>query len=233
MKKITYIILLVQLTIVLAACSRRGDTGDRGPSGTLGPNGAIGMQGPTGPQGPVGPAGPVGPIGPQGAAGIANVTYSGWATSTAVSWVTTNANFYGARFIYDRAAPGITANIMNQGVVLAYIRTIPGGVTAAQVAQLPFRIRGGTGSISHHLDYSLNAAGNLRFLYKFNGASGAYTTATLGTVETRYILISGTMAGSRFISGPVAGYDIAQIKAMEYNQVLSLFNIPENGSNEK
>ncbi len=233
MKKITYIILLVQLTIVLAACSRRGDTGDRGPTGTIGPNGAIGLQGPTGPQGPIGPAGPAGPAGPQGSAGIANVTYSSWATSTAASWVTTNAAFYGAQNIYDRAAPGVTTNIINQGVVLAYIRNIPGGTPAGQIAQLPYRIRGGTGIISHQLDFSLNAAGNLRFLYKFNGASGAYTTAALGVVETRYILISGTLAGSRFISGPAAGYDIAQIKALEYNQVLSIFNIPENGSNEK
>lgn len=233
MKKITYIILLVQLTIVLAACSRRGETGDRGPIGTTGPNGAIGLQGPTGPQGPIGPAGPAGPAGPQGSAGIANVTYSGWATSTAANWVTTNANFYGAQFIYDRAAPGVTANIMNQGVVMAFIRSIPGGITAATTAQLPYRIRGGTGIISHQIDFSLNAAGNIRFFYKYNGATGAYTTATLGTVETRYILISGTLVGTRFISGPATGYDIAQIKALEYEQVLSIFKIPENGSNEK
>ncbi len=65
------------------------------------------------------------------------------------------------------------------------------------------------------------------------GASGAYTATTLGAVETRYILIPGTLSGGRFVSGPAAGYDIAQIKSLEYEQVLSIFNIPENGSNDK
>lgn len=229
MKKIYHILLLVQLVVVLAACSRRGDTGDRGPQGPAGGVGLVGPQGPRGPQGSVGPAGLPGPQGPQGAPAVIGVTYSGWAASTAANWVTTGANFYGALNIYDRAAPGVTAAIRDQGITLAFIR----GLNATQVAQLPYRQHAASGIDAHQIDYSLNAVGNIRFFYKYNGAAGAFTTAVLGAVETRYILISGLQAGARIISGPAAGYEVSQIKNMSYEQVLSIFKIPENGSNEK
>ncbi len=229
MKKIYHILLLVQLIVVLAACSRKGDTGDRGQQGPAGGVGLVGPQGPRGPQGSVGPAGPQGVQGPQGTPATIGVTYSSWVVSTAAAWVTTGANFYGALNIYDRAATGVTAGIRDQGVTLAFIR----GLNATQVAQLPYRQHTATGIDAHQVDYSLNAVGNIRFFYKYNGAAGAFTTTVLGAIETRYVLIPGLTAGSRIVSGPAAGYEVSQIKNMSYEQVLSIFKIPANGSNEK
>jgi hypothetical protein len=229
MKKIYHILLIAQLMVVAAACSRKGDTGDRGPQGPIGGTGLVGPQGPTGPQGSVGPAGPQGLQGPQGTPAIINVTYSSWVASGAASWVTTGANFYGALNIYDRAAAGVTATIRDQGITLAFIR----GLNATQVAQLPYRQQGTAGIDAHQIDYSINAVGNMRFFYKYNGATGAFTTAVLGAIETRYVLIPGLTSGSRIVSGPAAGYDVNQIKNMSYEQIRNIFNIPENGSNEK
>jgi hypothetical protein len=229
MQKIYHILLIAQLIIVVAACSRKGDTGDRGPQGPIGGAGLVGPQGPTGPQGSVGPAGLPGATGPQGTPATIGVTYSSWAASGAANWVTTDANFYGAVNVYNRAAAGVTAGIRDQGVTLAFIR----GLNTTQVAQLPYRQHTATGIDAHQIDYSLNAVGNIRFFYKYNGATGAFTTAVLGAIETRYILIPGLTAGSRIVSGPAAGYDVSQIKNMSYEQIRSIFNIPENGSNEK
>jgi hypothetical protein len=47
------------------------------------------------------------------------------------------------------------------------------------------------------------------------------------------VLIPGLIAGGRFTSGPAAGYSMAQLKEMSYQQVSALFAIPENGTNEK
>lgn len=216
---------------VLASCSRRGDTGDRGPNGAQGAAGPAGPAGVTGPQGPTGPVGPTGPTGPQGSAGVTNATYSAWVT-VGTGWTATGADFYGAKLLYDRSAPGVTSNIINQGIVLAYIRNIPG--TGVQIAPLPFRLQTGVDALAHQFDFSLPAAGGtIRFFYKFNGLPvNAWGPESIAFAETRYILIPGTVAG-RIVSGAAAGYTVEQIKSMSYAQVIALFNIPANGSNEK
>ena len=231
MKKISILIILLQVAIFISSCSRRGDTGDRGATGPQGPSGAVGLVGLTGPQGPIGPIGATGPVGAQGAAGVTNVTYSSWAISGEANWTTTNIALYGARFVYDRTAPGITSTIMSNGVVLAFARSVP-TLPASNTAQLPMRIQTGTGINFHEISYIMNIGGNLRFLYKHNSTT-PYTTAQLGTVETRYIIIPGTSLGGKMVSGPAAGYTVDQIKALSYEQVKSMFNIPETGSNEK
>lgn len=231
MKKISILIIVLQITIIISSCSRRGDTGDRGPTGINGPIGPQGNQGITGPQGPTGPMGATGPQGLQGNAGVTNVTYSAWSTSGSSNWGTTNITLYGARFIHDRAAPGITTTVISNGVVLAFVRTVPTFPTS-NISQLPLRIQTGTGVVFHEISFILNIAGNLRFLYKHNSTL-PYTSAQLGTVETRYIIIPGTSLGGKMISGPAIGYTIDQIKALTYEQVQSMFNIPDAGSNEK
>src|SRR5262245_28032284 len=77
-----------------------------------------------GPQGPAGPQGVAGPVGPAGPTGTANVIYSPWFV-TGSGWTATGASIYGARFLFDRAASGITQTIMDQGVVLGYIKGEP------------------------------------------------------------------------------------------------------------
>ncbi len=232
MKKIYLALLMFSTLLTFESCSRRGETGDRGPSGTMGPTGAIGMQGPTGPQGPVGPAGPQGVAGPQGAAGITNVTYSNWSVSGSANWTTANTTTYGARFTYDRPSPGITASIMDNGVVLIYARAV-NGIPATDVVSLPYRSRTGTGGISTDIiDFILNAAGNIRYMYKHSAAT-PFTAAQLGTLESRYIIIPGTIAGGRMSSGPASGYFVDELRNMKYNQICALFSISENGSTVK
>ncbi len=233
MKKLFISLSLLSISfLALESCSRTGDTGDVGPAGAQGANGPVGPQGLTGPQGPVGATGPMGPAGPQGAPGAVGATYSAWSASGAANWTATGANLYGARFLYDRSAPGVTTAIMAQGIVVCYARAIP-ALPATDVALLPYRVRSGSGGlVAHAIDFALNAAGNIRFLYK-SSTTTPFTTAQLGIVETRYILIPGTQSGGRIISGPAAGYTLDQIKSMEYNQLTALFNIPDNGTNEK
>lgn len=233
MKNIYIALLMFSALLTFESCSRRGDTGDRGPTGTTGPNGAVGMQGPTGPQGPVGPAGPQGIAGPQGSgAGITNVIYSSWVVSGSANWTTANITTYGARLTYDRPAPGITAAIMDNGVVLIYARAVI-GTPATDVVSLPYRSRILTGGISTNIiDFILNASGNIRYMYK-HSATSPYTAAQLGTLESRYIIIPGTISGGRMSSGPASGYSVDELRTMKYNQICSLFSISENGSTIK
>lgn len=233
MKKIIFSLLLISITILsFESCSRKGDTGDRGAQGIQGPVGSQGNQGITGPQGPQGLQGPVGPQGPQGAAGVTNITYSAWLASTAANWSNSGVTTYGATFLYNRNAAGVTTAIMDNGVVLCYARNIQ-GIPATDVMLLPYRSRITTnGFTAHVIDYILSGVGNIRFLYKHSSTS-PFTQAQLGTLETRYILISGTVSGGRLVNGPAAGYSVDQLKGMEYNQIIDLFKIPASGTNEK
>lgn len=231
MKKISILIIVLQISIIISSCSRRGDTGDRGATGPQGANGPTGIQGITGPQGPTGPQGVTGPQGLPGAAGVTDVIYSSWLTSGAANWGTINIALYGARFIYDRTAPGITNAVISNGVVLAFARTVP-TFPASNISQLPLRIQTGVGINFHEISFIMNIAGNLRFLYKHNSTT-PYITSQLGTVETRYIIIPGTSLGGKMVSGPAAGYTVDQIKALTYEQAQLMFNIPDTGSNEK
>jgi hypothetical protein len=53
------------------------------------------------------------------------------------------------------------------------------------------------------------------------------------SLEYRYVLIPGLVAGGRFSSGPLAGYTVSQIKSLSYQQLIDLLRIPANGSNTK
>lgn len=235
MRKLTLAIASLFLSVLIFSSCGKGDTGAVGPQGITGPAGGTGAQGPAGPQGPTGPVGPQGPQGipgPVGPAGpVQTVTYSSWLLTGAANWVTTGASTYSADFVYNRTAPGITTTLSDQGIVLAYIKGIPGLGTAGanQVAQLPYSDV--TSSYIDLYDFIIPAAGTLRFMYKNDAFP--WGTATLGAMSTRYVFIAGTVSGGRITSGAAAGYSVDQIKSMSYEQVKALFNIPENGSNEK
>ncbi len=66
--------------------------------------------------------------------------------------------------------------------------------------------------------------------FSFDGLGNSITPSSR---EYRYIIIPGAVSGGRLISGPAAGYTIAQLKGMSYSQVSSMFKIPANGSNER
>lgn len=192
------LLLALTLSILLFAC--RGKKGDPGPTGPVGP------QGPQGVQGPI---------------GTANVIYSAWFTPTA--WTTPGLSSSSASF--DRNAPGITATVISQGTVLAYVQlTGDGGATRP----LPTTVNISP-SIIFQINYLIPGAGTLRFTT--HDLQGTFTPLT--TNQFRYVIIPGGVSGGRFTSGPAAGYSVDQIKSMSYQQVKEMFAIPDDGSNEK
>ena len=185
-------------------------------------------EGPAGPAGPAGPQGIAGPTGPQGQIGNANVIYSPWFL-TGTGWTATGAVDYGAQFLFNRSAPGITQTIMDQGVVLGYIKGEPNTPTVStQVFQLPYGVGIGFGFVDFY-ELVLNAPGNIRFLYK---SDTPWTAAELAPISFRYIIIPGGIAGGRIANGSAQSYSQAQLKAMSYEEVIKLFNIPADGQNE-
>jgi hypothetical protein len=212
MRKFSSLSLLVLAISFLASCTKEG------------PEGPIGA---TGPQGPPGAPGAPGAPGTPGA-GI--TTYSAWYTTVAADWVTSAPlGQYVAAFRFDRNAPGITQAIMDNGVVLAYVKNwrVFGFPRATETAQMPYLA---DVDFMDYYDYVIPAPGTLRHLYKSLAPWGA---ADLAGTQFRYILISGSVAGGRGVDSEVTygGYTLDQLKSMSYEEVAAAFQIPENGSN--
>jgi hypothetical protein len=191
-----------------------------------GPEGPVGA---TGPQGATGSTGPAGAAGPQGAQGQTTVTYSPWFL-TGAGWTATGAGTYLARFLFDRASTVITQTIMDQGLVLGYIKGEPNAPTlSTQTFSLPYSIGNGAGFLDQY-ELVLNAPGNVRFLYK---SDAPWTAAQLAVISFRYVVIPGSVAGGRGVNSVTTyeGYTAEQLKAMSYSQVKTLFNLPDDGTN--
>jgi hypothetical protein len=225
--------LLLLGALIFSSCKK--ETGATGPQGLQGIPGGVGPQGPQGAAGPQGVTGPIGPVGPAGPAGASsNVIYSGWIPSRVsvgtTLWTATGAATYGARGIFDVTAPSITSTIMSQGVVLAYQRGVF-NMTAALIFPLPnSETISTTGAFNDYYDFVIPAAGSIRFLYK---SQSPWTLTTIATTEFRYVVLPGSVSGSRVISGPASGYNMNDLKRMPYHEVLEKFNIPASGSNAR
>lgn len=206
-----------------------GATGTNGATGATGPQGATGVTGPQGPTGAIGATGPQGPIGatgPQGPVGSANVIYSSW--FTIADWADTTLLLSGAVTRGIRNVSSLTQVIIDNGVILTYLRQA--GTNTSGPNLLPFNCVA-CGVLGNPLVIgALPQPAKIIFYNSFfNGSLGIAITAA----ELRYILVPGGVVGGRFTSGPAAGYTVAQVKAMSYAQVSSIFNIPQNGTNER
>src|ERR1044072_373500 len=84
-------------------------------------------EGPAGPQGAAGPQGPAGAAGSAGPAGSANVIYSTWFLTGSAGWDTVGANTsrYGAYAIYDKGVADVTQAVIDNGIVLGYMKGDP------------------------------------------------------------------------------------------------------------
>lgn len=170
-------------------------------------------EGPAGPAGPQGAAGPTGPTGPQGQTGTANVIYSAWFL-TGTGWTATGANTYGAQFLFDKATTSITQTIMDQGVVLGFIKGEPNTPSiSSQVFQLPYGVGVGYGFFDQY-ELILNAPGNIRFLYK---SDSPWSAAQLASISFRYIIIPGAVPGGR----------MRDPRTMTYHEICEAYGIPE------
>ena len=130
------------------------------------------------------------------------------------------------RFIV--AAPSLTSAVINQGVVLAYMRSpaIGNGTLglpwtyatgAGQFAQADFRMD--VNKIVYFVWVPLNAAAPIPF-----GAIG-------GPAQFRYVIIPGGVGGGRSAekSAEIKGaiYTESELKSMSYQQICQLLNIPQ------
>jgi hypothetical protein len=195
-----------------------------------------GPEGPAGATGAQGPAGAAGTPGTPGAPGAGVTTYSPWFTTVAADWQDSYAPPYWALWGFQKAAPGVTQAIMDNGVVLAYMKnwTYYDDVTdgplknANTVVQLPYKV---DIDFQDLYDYAIPAPGTIDFLYK-SGFQTWFDTDIAGT-SFRYVIIPGSVAGGKSPnSGPTfEGYTKDQLKAMTYEQVAAIFKIPATGSN--
>ncbi len=234
------------VALFLFSCSK-GDKGATGPAGIQGPQGLQGPQGTIGGSGPVGPAGSVGVVGPTGPAAAApSVLYSSWSTVT--NWVAVS-NGTNSVHTASRTTPALTAAAVAQNVVLLFMKDVPlvkatiaGGtlIKNPDVVLLPYSevsyvtLSGTNYSIINEYSGAFNVPGTVTLTYKV-GAVGFFNVAGLNSanIQFRYVMIASGISGGRFTNGPAAGYTVQQIKQMNYVQIAALFNIPENGSNEK
>jgi hypothetical protein len=223
-------LLLLAITFIAVNCTKEGPEGPAGATGPQGPPGTGGGAGPAGPAGPGGPAGPAGPAGPQGPAGTANVTYSAWFTPDQNGgWVDTTINGVATQKKFNKSAPGATLAMLNTGVVISYMKLNPDGAGGAttSIRQLPYA---NPGTATEY--FPLHYVGSITYAHVSTGNPGVAVGASSGALEFRYVLIPGAVAGGRMMSGPAAGYQVAQLQSMSYQDVCSTFDIPANGSNE-
>jgi hypothetical protein len=116
-------IFFLAITVIVAGCSKDGDTGPAGPAG---------------PPGPAGPAGSAGVPGAQGAPGTANVIYSAWLTPDfeADTFRTAGNVLDTAGFFTDIAAPKLDLAILDRGEIKVYVNA--GDAADPLVFPLPY-----------------------------------------------------------------------------------------------
>lgn len=152
-----------------------------------------------GPEGPAGVQGTKGDTGAKGDPGTANVIYSPW--RAAGTW--TKGVFNGVEKSYvDIAAPAVSTDILNQGVVMVYVRL---QTDIQNIYPLPYLVK--AFFTEEQLDFSLRP-----------GVIRIWSTSSVpptSTNEFRYVIIPGGQAG-RF-SG----------ETLSYEQVKEWYNLPD------
>jgi hypothetical protein len=223
MRKMRVLSLTLFAFLFIVGCTKEGPQGPQGatgPQGAPGTSGGSGAVGPAGPAGPTGPQGPVGPTGPQGPAGTANVIYSSWFAASTLTWADSTHTDLGTISRGNRAAPGVTAAVIDNGVVLSYYRDAATGVIT-----LPYTF-GTTANLRQY--NSILKTGTITY-FVANLTTGS-ASGVVPTGEFRYVIIPGSVAGSRTMS-TANRFTPEQLQSMTYAQIAKLYNIPPNGSN--
>jgi hypothetical protein len=182
-------------------------------------------KGKDGPQGPQGPQGAQGPQGPQGPIGAANVTYSAWFRPTNY----TTAMIFGIRnFTHDEAAPAITQEILDKGVVITFGKLLGYNASiwpANQVATLPITITYIQGATQEDTWSARASVGTLQI--RFTNSANIYTSIATAH-EFRYVIIPGGQGlGSMDPRLIMIREQITNGQAVDYRTLCDLINIPE------
>ena len=204
MKKLSFLSLCFSVALLFASCTKEGPMGPAGPQGTQGT------------QGPAGANGTDGTHGTQGPAGSANVIYSNWSDS-AMTWSVDTVNNVPLRTA-SLTATSVNQEIIDRGVVLVYGRTVDGDVHS-----LPAMLHGtdGTNIFRFALRVGSIALSHSRLV------NTGFQSPAAQDVRFRYVIVPGGTASSRIASGAAAGYTAAQLQAMSYDQIVTLFRIPK------
>ncbi len=132
-------------------------------------------------------------------------------------------------------APSLTQAVLNNGILLVYglnSGTItPTPANASAVVSLPYDFSGSPFGIAGTFSWGFVGAVNRVIITVANLSTGISTVTVSGFL--RYVIVPGLVSGGRFTTGPAAGYNVNQIKAMSYKEVAALFNIPAQGTNQK
>ena len=215
-------LLLLAISFIVVNCTKEGPEGPVGATGPQGPAGNNGAPGATGNTGPTGPQGPAGPAGPQGPAGTANVIYSPWFTLT--GWHDSTMLNQGLVKLDYRDAPGITAAIISNGVVLGYVA--PSAISTFAYS-MPWLVTVVNPNII--VGYVPTVGRLVVYNTQVNSAAGGIVPNP--AYVYRYVIIPGGVAGGRYpekvaeINGHV--YTETQLRAMSYAQICALLRIPQ------
>jgi hypothetical protein len=152
MKQIKFLSFLLIASVFFFSCTKEGAQGPAGPAGATGATGAAGATGTTG---------------ATGATGTANVIYSNWATLTFAG--------SGSSWSAQITAPGVTQDIMDNGVVRTYFK-FGSSVYEGTYSNL---------SNGHSLYQYLNV-GSINLVATFNA-----------TYPWRYVIIPGGVASRK------------------------------------
>lgn len=210
MKRYTLLSLfLLTISLLTFNCQKEGPAGPAGATGASGPDGTTGA------------------TGPAGTPGTANVIYSGWFSDSTFSPSWADTVLQGGLFSVSRAikaAPGVTQTIIDQGLVLTYQKA------GTLVQLLPLTFSGnsiGLPGSTLQLDFFLNVG---KIIYYWNDiATGNLSGFASSGFQYRYLIIPGGVSGGRMANGRTVNYSTEQLKAMSYDEIRTLFNIPENG----
>lgn len=198
--------------LVLVSCS--AEDGATGPAGPAGPQGE---QGPAGADGQDGADGMEGEQGEQGETGAANVIYSGWIDSGF------DDNILTSSASFSIAAPLMTDDIINEGVILVFGRSTPAPATNdTDVYALPMVI-GAARQQTYY--YRAETAGQLDIVMATNEEGEPAGVPFFG--EYRYILIPGEQPATVFTLSESGKEQSMDITKMTYEEVLDHLGITE------
>lgn len=148
--------------------------------------------------------------GTQGPAGLdglnATVFYSEWFTPSA--WQGTSGDWY-----FDASAPDLTQDMVENGMILAYVWLANDLYDASSVRPLPAYAVGANWSFLVH------QYGSIEFTSDMTLKPG-----TTGN-RFRFIAVPGTIPALK--SASLKGKSIPDLKNMSYKEVCKLLNIPE------
>jgi hypothetical protein len=147
-------------------------------------------------------------------------------------WFDTTITTFGTVSRANFPAPSMTQAILDQGLTMVYQTfaappALPTGGANAQ--PLPYSVGIGGGNFVD-VNYRPAVGRVIVFLQNVIPGSGGFGFGAGNFF--RYIIVPGFVPGGRMMSGPATGYTIEQLRAMTYNEVLTKFNIPRDGSNQ-